>query len=152
MREEEIKKELYLGVRAFLEAYDRSKAETIDDFDETRVLESSFNRLFLSIEHLCNALILLETGNFSPKHFGDINKFKELKNKYQTDFQEVYQQTYTFRSYGDYRKFPEIKENFDRKHLIEQINIVKNTMNLILEIINKKINIKELIEKIASMK
>ena len=38
MREEEIKKELYLGVRAFLEAYDRSKAETIDDFDETRVL------------------------------------------------------------------------------------------------------------------
>ena len=79
MKEEEIKRELELGIRAFLEAGERSKAEAIDDFEEKRILESAFNRLFLSVEHLCNALVLFETGNFSPKHFGDLKKLQELK-------------------------------------------------------------------------
>ncbi|MEK6845620.1 MAG: hypothetical protein AABY26_02580, partial [Nanoarchaeota archaeon] len=107
MREAEIKEELELGIRAFLEAEERSKAEAIDAFKETRVLESAFNRLFLAVEHFCNALVLFETGNYSPKHFGDSKKLKELKEKYKVDFQRVYEETYSFRSYGDYRKFPE---------------------------------------------
>ncbi len=78
MREADIKKELELGIRAFLEAEERSRTEAVDDFAEMRILESSFNRLFLSVEHLCNALILLETGNFSPKHFGDIQILKNF--------------------------------------------------------------------------
>jgi len=147
MREEEIKEELELGVRAFLEAEDRSRAEAIDDFEETRILESAFNRLFLSVEHLCNALILLETGNFSPKHFGDLKKLKELKEKYETDFQGVYEETYTFRSYGDYRKFPQIKERFNRENLSEEVLKVKKLMKRILEIISQKIEVNYLIKK-----
>src|SRR3989338_8633061 len=97
MKEAEIKKELELGVRAFLEAEERSKVEAIDEFDEMRILEAAFNRLFLGVEHICNALILLETGNFSPKHFGDLKKLKELKAEYKTDFQIVYEKAYAFR-------------------------------------------------------
>jgi hypothetical protein len=147
MREEEIRKELELGVRAFLNAEERSKAEGIDDFDEMGILESSFNRLFLAVEHLCNGLILLETGNFSPKHFGDIQKFKNLKDKYKINFQGVYEETYTFRSYGDYRKFPKVKEKFDKKHLTEVIAEVRELMSVVLNTINQKMNIKDLIEK-----
>lgn len=130
-----------------IEAEERSKAEAIDDFEETRILESSFNRLFLAVEHLCNALILLETGNFSPKHFGDVKKFKELKAKYKTDFKSVYEETYTFRSYGDYRKFPETKEKFDRKHLTKEVATVQEMMRKILQIIHQKMDINMLIEK-----
>lgn len=150
MRKEDIIREIELGVRAFLEANERSKISTIDDFEETRILESSFNRLFLSIEHTCNALLLLETGNFSPKHFGDFTKFKELKEKYKTDFQSIYQETYTFRSYGDYRKFPEIKEKFDRKNLKEEIVKAKIIINIVLEIIDKKTDVSYLQEKIST--
>tara|TARA_Y100000310_G_C20521952_1_gene734117 strand:- start:504 stop:887 length:384 start_codon:yes stop_codon:yes gene_type:complete len=122
MKEDAIRVELELGVRAFLEAQERSKVDAIDDFEETRILESSFNRLFLAVEHLCNGLILLETGNFSEKHFGDFKKFKALKEKYNTDFQKMYEDTYTFRSYGDYRKsFLKLK-----KSLIENISKKKS--------------------------
>jgi len=147
MREEEIKRELELGIRAFLEVEERSKAEAIDDFEEKRILESAFNRLFLSVEHLCNALVLFETGNFSPKHFGDLKKLQELKEKYKTDFRGVYEETYTFRGYGDYRKFPEIEEKFNRKHLQEEFLKVKKILEKILDILSQKIEIGYLIEK-----
>ncbi len=147
MREEEIKRELELGVRALLEADERSKEDAIDDFKRIRILESSFNRLFLAVEHLCNALILAETGNFSPKHFGDIKKFKDLKERYKTDFQAVYQDAYTFRGYADYRKFPEIEEKFDAEHLREQLSQAKQVMDKIFEIIGKKMDLSYLIEK-----
>ena len=69
----------------------------------------------MAVEHLCNAIILLEEGNFSKKHFGDFSKLKELKEKYKADLAGTYQETYHFRSYGDYRKFPEVKDMFNRK-------------------------------------
>ena len=133
---DEIKTELELGVRSFLEAQKRSQAESIDDFEETQILEASFNRLFLSIEHTINGLVLLETGNFSPKHFGDLKTLKELKKKYTIDFFKVYEETYTFRSYGDYRKFPQTKEHFNRNTLKQEIIKVQEIIFNILKIRN----------------
>jgi len=147
MKEAEIKKELELGVRAFLEAEERSKVEAIDEFDEMRILEAAFNRLFLGVEHICNALILLETGNFSPKHFGDLKKLKHLKEKYKTDFEEVYEETYTFRSYGDYRKFPQVEDKFNRESLIKEITKVKVFLRDVLKIISQKIEVNYLKRK-----
>jgi len=147
MKEDEIKRELELGVRALLEAKERGKEAALDEFKETRILESAFNRLFLAVEHLCNALILLETGNFSPKHFGDIKKFKGLKEKYKTDFQSVYQETYTFRAYGDYRKFPEVEKKFNRKSLQAELLKVEEISEKILNIISQKSDIAYLIKK-----
>lgn len=69
-------------------------------------------------------MILMEKGNYSKKHFGDFTKLKEFKEKYNLDLAASYQTTYTFRGYADYRKFPEIKDKFDKKHLDEQINKV----------------------------
>ena len=149
MKKEEIKKELELEIRAFLEAKERSTVDAIDDFEETRILESAFNRLFLAVEHLCNALVLLETGNFSPKHFGDLKKLKELKAEYKTDFQMVYEKAYAFRGYDDYRKFPEVEEKFNRENLQQQLSEVQQIMNKILEIVSKKIDVSYLIDKSA---
>ena len=148
MREAEIKEELELGIRAFLEAEVRSKAEAIDAFKETRVLESAFDRLFLAVEHFCNALVLFETGNYSPKHFGDSKKLKELKEKYKVDFQRVYEETYSFRSYGDYRKFPEVKNNFNRQSLLKEINNVRELLERIISVISKKTDIKYLVDQL----
>ena len=114
MKNKEIKEELSLSIRSFIEAKEQSQQESIDEFDELRILETAFNRLFIAIEHLCNAILLLEKGNFSKKHFGDITKLRELKEKYTIDLANTYQTTYTFRSYADYRKHPEIAENFNR--------------------------------------
>lgn len=69
--------------------------------------------------------MLKEKGNYSKKHFGDFNKLKEFNEKYNIDLAASYQTTYNFRGYADYRKFPEIKDNFDKKHLDEQITKVK---------------------------
>ena len=147
---EEIKRELELGVRSFLEAQKRSQAQSIDEFEETQILEAAFNRLFLSVEHTINGLVLMETGNFSPKHFGDLKKLKELKNKYSIDFFRVYEETYTFRSYGDYRKFPQIKENFNRKTLNLEIIKVQKIILEVLMIISLKINLTYLTERIQT--
>ncbi len=70
-----------------------------------------------------------------------------MKQKYKTDFQGVYEETYTFRAYGDYRKFPETDKKFDREHLKKAVVRVQDTMNKILGIINQKINISELMRK-----
>ena len=81
--------------------------------------------------------MLKEKGNFSKKHFGDFNKLKEFREKYNIDLATSYQTTYNFRGYADYRKFPEIEKKFDKKHLIEQINkvkeLVESSMNLYKE-------------------
>ncbi len=147
MREKEIREELELGLRAFLEAKERSKGEALDNFEETGILESAFNRLFLAVEHFCNALVLLETGNFSPKHFGDLKKLRELKEKYQMDFERVYEDTYTFRSYGDYRKFPEIEAKFNRENLLEEIARTRELIESVFNIVSQKIDLKELIKR-----
>ena len=46
----------------------------------------------------------------------------------------TYQTTYSFRSYADYRKFPEIKDNFDKNNLNEQINKAKEIFYSCLEL------------------
>lgn len=71
-----------MAVRCFIDSFLTSKEQGIDDFDNTRILESAFNRLFLSVEHLTNAAMLQEKGNYSKKHFGDFSKLKEFKEKY----------------------------------------------------------------------
>lgn len=152
MREKEIKEELELGIRAFLEAEERSRAETIDSFQEIRILESAFNRLFLAVEHFCNALVLFETGNFSPKHFGDTKKLKELKEKYALDLQEIYEDTYSFRSYADYRKFPEIEEKFNRQNLLIELNSVKELLETVLEVISQEMDLNYLISQLRGIK
>ena len=144
MKEKEIKEELELCIRSFLDAKERSEQKSIGEFDELRILEASFNRLFMSVEHLCNAIILLEEGNFSKKHFGDFSKLKELKEKYEADLAKEYQETYNFRSYGDYRKFPEVKDKFNRKELKNKIKEIKNIIQTSLKVINKKINITDI--------
>lgn len=148
MREKEIREELELCIRSFLEANERSEKKSIDNFDELRILEASFNRLFISMEHLCNSIVLAETGNFSKKHFGDFTKLKSLKDKYNSDLAELYQTTYNFRSYADYRKFPELKERFNRKEVKTQIASVHKILKLFLDVLGKKMDIKELCQKI----
>lgn len=148
MRGEEIKEELELGVRCFLDAQERSFKNGLDEFDEIRILEAAFNRLFLAVEHICNAIILFETGNYSKKHFGDFEKFKKIKEKYGLDLVNAYQQTYSFRAYGDYRKFPEIEEKFDREHLKKEIAIIKGIAEICLQIFKDKIKVDELIGRL----
>ncbi len=148
MKKEKIIEEVELGVRCFLDAQERSLKKGIDNFDELRILEAAFNRLFLAVEHFCNAVILFETGNYSKKHFGDFEKLKKIKEKYDLDLTNTYQQTYSFRSYGDYRKFPEIEEKFDRKHLKEELVIVKETIKKCLDILKGRLNIKSLLKRI----
>lgn len=144
MREEEIKIELGIAIRCFREAKERSSKATIDSFEELQLLESSFSRLFLSVEHLCNALIIFETGNYSKKHFGDFIKLENIKQKYNLDLQKIYHNTYSFRAYADYRKFPEIEKDFNRESLKQEIKIVETTINAILEIIKTKIDLEKL--------
>lgn len=148
MKKEEIVQELELCVRSFLDAKERSEQESIGDFDELRILEASFNRLFMAVEHLCNSIILLEEGNFSKKHFGDFSKLKELKEKYKSDLAETYQEVYSFRSYGDYRKFPEVKDRFNREELKNKIKEIQNMIKVCLEIINKRINTADISKKL----
>lgn len=148
MREKEIRDELELCIRGFLEEKERSEKNGIDNFDELRILEASFNRLFLSVEHLCNCIILAETGNFSRKHFGDFSKLKSLKGKYNYDLAVLYQSTYNFRSYADYRKFPEIKERFNREELKTQITSTHKILKQFLDTIGEKMDVKELCQKL----
>jgi len=148
MREEEIKEELEMGIRCFLDAQERSLKKGMDKFDELRILEAAFNRLFLGIEHLCNATIFFETGNYSKRHFGDFEKLKKLKDKYDLDLAGAYQETYSFRSYGDYRKFPEIEKKFDRKHLKEEIAIIRKMIEKYMGIFKNKIDVSGLLERI----
>lgn len=148
MKEKEIKEELELAIRCFIEAKERSLQNSIDDFDELRILEASFNRLFISVEHLCNAIILLEYGNFSKKHFGDIKKLEKLKEKYKQDLATLYQTTYSFRAYADYRKFPDFKDKFNREELRKQIATTNKTIKDCLDIISQKINLSNIIKKI----
>ena len=148
MKEKEIIEKLELCIRSFIEAKERSMQNSIDNFDELRILEASFNRLFISVEHLCNAVILLEKGNFSKKHFGDQEKLKNLKEKYKSDLAEIYQKTYSFRSFADYRKFPEIKDIFTRIELKKQIEIVNKAINESLKIIGDNIDVKTIFQRL----
>ncbi len=151
MREKEIREELELSVRAFVEARERSEKQALDQFDELRILEASFNRLFISVEHLCNAIVLVETGNFSKKHFGDLQKLKGLKEKYKADLAATYQTSYNFRSYADYRKCPEVGEKFKREELKDQIKNINKILLDCLVLIGKHIEIKNLVEKIPKV-
>lgn len=144
----EIAEELELCIRSFLEAQERSEHEGMDDFDELRILEASFNRLFISIEHLCNAIILAETGNFSKKHFGDFAKLSGLKEKYQADLAGIYQTTYNFRSYADYRKCQEIRDKFKRAELKIQVKIAKAAIKTCLDIMAKQLNVGNLAKRL----
>ena len=148
MKEYEIKTELELCIRCYIDAKERSNQKSLDEFDNLRILEVSFNRLFLSVEHLCNAIILVEKGNFSKKHFGDYNKLKDLNEKYGPDLQEIYRATYSFRSYGDYRKFPEIEESFNQDNLIEHLNVVSDAISKCLNTISEKLDVSELTIKL----
>ncbi len=143
MKSEEIKEEIGLGVRCFLESQEKSLKPSIDQFEELRILETAFNRLFLAVEHFCNALLLLEMGSFSHKHFSNIAKLKEMKEKYNLDIANIYHQTYTFRAYADYRKFPEIKENFDRAHLKVELEAVKTALESILNVLKNKLDLSQ---------
>ena len=142
----EIKEELEIAVRCFVDSFITSKKEGVDQFDKTRILESAFNRLFLAVEHLTNAMMLKETGNYSKKHFGDWSKLENLKEKYKIDLQSTYQETDSFRAYADYRKFPEVKEKFDKKHLEEEIQRVKQLIESCLSLIKKDLDINYLTE------
>lgn len=148
MKEEEIKKEIELGIRCFLDALERSERKGLDNFDELRILEAAFNRLFLAVEHFCNAIVLFETGNYSKKHFGDLERLKKIKEKYNLDLADVYQQTYHFRAFGDYRKFPEIEEKFNREHLKKEVERVKEMIKKVLEIFRVKIKLEDLMKRI----
>jgi len=91
-------------------------------------------------------MMLKEKGNYSKKHFGDFNKLKEFNKKYNIDLATNYQTTYNFRGYADYRKFPEIKDKFDKEHLNEQINNVKTLINDCLNLFKDEKNIQDLIK------
>ncbi|MBI2105805.1 hypothetical protein HYT56_03130 [Candidatus Woesearchaeota archaeon] len=104
------------------------------------------------MEHLCNAIILLEMGNFSKKHFGDFTKLKGLKEKYMSDLAETYQTTYNFRSYGDYRKFPEVKDKFNRGELKNKITVVNVVIRNSFGIIGRDVDIKEITQKLFKTK
>lgn len=106
----------------------------------------------MCMEHLCNAIILLEMGNFSKKHFGDFTKLKGLKEKYMSDLAETYQTTYNFRSYGDYRKFPEVKDKFNRGELKNKITVVNVVIRNSFGIIGRDVDIKEITQKLFKTK
>ncbi len=90
--------------------------------------------------------MLKEKGNYSKKHFGDFNKLKEFKEKYGLDLAENYQTTYNFRGYADYRKFPEIKDKFDKKHLNGEINKVKELFYSCLKLFKSNDEFQKLIK------
>ena len=138
MKEEEIKQEIELCVRSYLEAKDRVNEEGLDKFHELRILEVGFNRLFMSVEHLCNAIMLFEKGNFSRKHFGDIIKLRELNKKYGVDIAQSYQTTYNFRSYADYRKCPEVEDHFTKEELQKQVTELKEVIQKTAEVMMVK--------------
>ncbi|MBI2146920.1 hypothetical protein HYU19_00405 [Candidatus Woesearchaeota archaeon] len=148
MKKKEIREELGLGVRCFLEARERSQQPALDEFDRLRMLEVSFNRLFLAVEHICNAVILLETGNYSKKHFGDFLRLKELKKKYAINLAELYETTYTFRSYADYRKHPEMEKEFTMAELHKNLDEVQSAFSALLTMFEANILVQDLYEKI----
>lgn len=90
------------------------------------------------MEHLTNAMMLKEKGNYSKRHFGDFNKLNEFKDKYNIDLAASYQTTYSFRSYADYRKFPDIEPKFDKSHLNEQLGQVKILINSCFALFKEK--------------
>lgn len=144
MREEEIREELALGIRCFIEAEEKSKRREIDSFEELRLLETSFNRLFLAVEHLCNALVIVETGNFSQKHFGDWKKLNDLGKSYQQDFAGIYQEAYALRSYGDYRKHLHVKDRFNHETLTLQIRLIHDLFLNCLDMLKERIDLRGL--------
>ncbi len=146
-----MKTEIELGIRSFIDAVLDSRKQSLDDFDETRILESSFNRLFLAVEHLTNALVLKETGNLSKKHFGNQAILKKLTEKGKIDFPNIYKTTYNFRSYADYRKFPELEEDFNRANLLEKIDSVKILVNFCTEVFKELDNYQALKEHIKKV-
>lgn len=145
MKEKVIKDELGLGVRAFIEAINKSKEKSVDEFDELRILETAFNRLFMAVEHVSNALVLFETGNISTRHFGDIKKLEKIKEKYNLpDIPKIYDETYRFRVFGDYRKRVDVKPDFNKQSLENKIKEVKRFIENTLKILSKRIDIEDI--------
>ena len=144
MKEKEIKDELGMGVRAFVEALSKSKETPIDEFDKLRILETAFNRLFMAVEHVSNALVLFERGNVSSKHFGDIKKLEEMKEKYGLpDIPRIYDETYKFRVFADYRKRTDVKSNFNEQTLKDKIENVKTFIGSTLKFLSEHVDIED---------
>lgn len=91
-------------------------------------------------------MMLREEGNYSKKHFGDFDKLKDFKEKYNIDLVTSYQTTYSFRGYADYRKFPEIEDKFDKEHLKEQIDKIRNLIFSCLGLYKGDDNLQKLID------
>jgi len=64
---------------------------------------------------------------------GNMHKLKELREKYGIKFDEIYTSTYSFMSYADYRKYPEIEEEFNMEKLSEMVEEVRKLAELTLE-------------------
>lgn len=136
--EEDPKQELERGVRAFAEAVAKSRETPIDDFDRLRILETAFNRLFMAVEHVSNALVLIKYGNVRKKHFGSTRQLEEIRKAYGfPDIPRLYAESYSLRSYADYRKHPEASGSFAHENLAKKIGEVRTFIESSLKILSQ---------------
>ena len=83
------------------------KARRLFEIDNRYFAKEIANRLFLGLEHLCNALVWKETGNNpSSRHYGDFDKYKQFEAKYPElrGLSKIYDELYKMRHYADYGK------------------------------------------------
>ena len=71
-----------------------------------------------------------------------------MASKYKIDLVDIYQNTYSFRSYGDYRKRPEMEEKFNRSELKVNIQLVEQAIKTCLEFIGKRLDIQDLLKRL----
>lgn len=137
-KEDPVKQELECGVRAFAEAVAKSRETPIDDFDRLRILETAFNRLFMAVEHVSNSLVLSRYGNVRQKHFGSTMQLEEIRKAYGLpDIPRLYEESYSLRSYADYRKHPEAGIGFTHENLVKKIGEVRAFIEGSLKVVSR---------------
>lgn len=137
-KEDELRQELERGARALVEAVEKSREKPVDDFDRLRILETAFNRLFMAVEHISNALVLAEHGSISKRHFGNVKQLDGIRKKYGLpDIPRLYEESYSLRSYADYRKHPEISGKFNQENLGRKIGEVRAFLEKGLIVLSK---------------
>lgn len=102
----------------------------------------------MSVEHFSNALVIFEIGRTGGQHFGDIEILSGISAKYKLpEISKLYERTYAYRLFADYRKRPYIKSNFTIQKLNEEIIEIKKIIDIFLRFfLSKGIDIKKLKE------
>lgn len=140
--------EFELGLKALLSCRNELQRDAKNDIEKDVNLRTATNRLFITVEHFANTLVLLEYGSFSTKHMKDMEKYSSIEEKYSVGFnlKDLYIKSWDLRSFADYgtdRKTAEFKHETVSslsKQAISLMHIVSNALD------SRKISITELKE------